>query len=248
MAPKKTVSPSLVTQQKAPPADLVKKTISYLYLVSFCPPSQLAEFTPAITPLFQALLKTSGMDEQTFNIQVLPQACHHMVAYSMATRYPDEKSIVFLLKAAINATASPEALQNFQTTVAELSGLPGRAKMDNRLHRNKGCRLCNSACFYGYFSLVSDPKMNLLQNMLKEEAAKPAQECSPLVVLYTFAMLHLASLTGMRQVLIRPDALANLSFCLLLLSMAKSRLPLPEQQLRLIQAGNQEYIRRNQKV
>jgi hypothetical protein len=45
-------------------------------------------------------------------------------------------------------------------------------------------------------------------------------------------------------VFIQSEQLVNLSFCLLLLGMAKSRLALPEAQLTLLQAANREFIRR----
>jgi hypothetical protein len=128
--------------------------------------------------------------------------------------------------------------------MSRVAALPGRAKPENRLHRNKGCRLCAAPCMYGYFTLVSDPQFSLLQKNFAEEAGKPASKQTPLMPVYAFTVDHLLSITGTEKGFCEKNHLGNLAFCLLMLSMAKSRLAFPEAQTRLFQEANQVFIQR----
>jgi len=230
------------------PASIIKAAINYLFLMAFCPPQKANDFQQAMKPYRQKLTRLAGVPEQVFFDAILPPACQYIVSFQQASRYPDEALVIDLLTAARLAAEQPDSLPTFQSQWASITALPGRAKSDNRLHRNKGCRLCTSACRYGYFSLVSEPDMTRMQSIIKEEANRLVEQRSPLAALYTFSLLHLVTLSGVKPALIRAEDLAGLSFCLLLLGMAKSRLPVPDTQLHLIQSGNQEYIRRAQSV
>ena len=70
------------------------------------------------------------------------------------------------------------------------------------------------------------------------EAAKPAAGQSALEPLYNFTLGHLTQLAGGQNIYIDNRSLADLSYCLLMLGMAKSRLATPTRQLELLQAAN----------
>ena len=226
------------------PAESMKKTIAYLYLLSFCPPAQLADFKRSTTPMRKELAGQTGLKEREFFTQTLPEACQRVVAFHQATREPDPKLVEALANAARIADKNPETLAAFQAQMARVAALPGRAKPENRLHRNKGCRYCAAPCRYGFFTLVSDPQFSELQALFAAESGKPASKQTPLMPVYTFAVDHLLKITDTQEGFCERTHLANLAYCLLLLGMAKSRLALPEKQLLLFQGANQEFIRR----
>ncbi len=130
--------------------------------------------------------------------------------------------------------------------MAEIAALPARAGAANRLLQDKGCRSCAAPCRFGFFILMSNPRFARLQELLAEETAKPAPVQSPLNPALGFAVAHLLDLTGEEKGFLRVEDLANLSFCLLVWGMARSRLPSPGEYLRRFQAASQEYIRRAQ--
>jgi hypothetical protein len=166
------------------------------------------------------------------------------VAFHQATRELDRMTVGALEAAAKGAGQNARAAAAFQEQMAGVAALPGRAKPENRLYRARGCQYCQSVCRFGYFTLISDPHMAHLKEMLAEEAQKPAAEQSPLGLVHSFAFSHLAQLTGAQKVFIKLEDMTDLSYCLLILGMAKSRLAAPERQLRLFQEANQEFIRR----
>jgi hypothetical protein len=229
---------------KSIPAGSLKKTISYYYLLSFCPPEKINDFKGSTVAMRKALAKSAGMSEADFFAQALPEVCRRIVAFQQATREPDPQAVAALEGAARGADKNASAVAAFQKQMAQIAVLPGRARPENRLHRNKGCKLCMTACKYGYFTLVSDPQFSVLQAAMQAEIARPAGKQSPLLPLYGFALNHITQLAGMKEAFIQSAHLVNLSFCLLLLGIVKSRLALPEAQLTLLQAANREFIRR----
>jgi hypothetical protein len=228
------------------PVEVLRKAITYYYLLSYSPPERLGDFKTAAGEIRKKLVVSSGMKEADFFAAVVPEACRRIVAFHQDTHEPDKAMVASLAKAAQSAEKDAEGLSAFQTQMKLVAALPGRAKLENRLHRNKGCGLCAAPCRYGYFTLVSEPQFRLLQEMMAAEAAKPAAEQSPLGMMYGFAHLHLAQTFHQKADWIAIGDLANLAFCLLLLGMAKSRLALPEKQLSLFQAANQVFIERVQ--
>ena len=173
----------------------------------------------------------------------LPDVCWRIVAFHQATRDPDQGAVDALIKVAKKADSSEKGAAAFQAVMAEIAESPGRAKPDNRLHRRKGCRFCAAPCRYGYFTLVSDPVFKNMLALLNAENSKPADQRNPVNVLWTYTTTHLWSVLGVREGFIRADHLGNLSYCLLLLAMAKSRFALPEKQLQAFQAMNLNVIR-----
>jgi hypothetical protein len=229
---------------KAIPTKSLQKTIAYFYLLSYCPPEKIADFKRNTAPMRRALAENSGMKEAAYFAQAIPEVCRRIVAFHQATREPDQKMVEALAKAAQSADKNLAKLTAYQTEMAQVAASPGRAKPENRLHRNKGCALCSAPCQFGFFTLVSDPQFSMLQEAMKAETERPAAKQSPLLPLYGFALHHITQLVGVEEAFIESRHVVNLSFCLLLLAIAKSRVAVPEAHLRLLQAANREFIRR----
>jgi hypothetical protein len=224
-------------------ADSLMRTISYYYLLTFCPPEFIGDLKEASEPMLKSLAEQAGMVMENFTSTAIPEAARHIVAFHQVTREPDEETVEALIGKTFQADRNPENASAFQTLMSEIAEHPGRAKADNRLHRKKGCRFCETPCRYGYFTLVSDPDFRGLQVMLDAENKKPPGERDPINVLWTFTTGHLWQVLGTREAYIRADHLGNLSYCLLMLATAKSRFALPEKQLITFQEMNQRTIR-----
>lgn len=226
------------------PIETIKNTIAYYYLVSFCPAGQIDEFIHKAILIRKTLAESSNLDEEEFLDVVVPEVCRRIVSFHENSRYPDQERVDNLADLAKHAGDSPEDATLFQQEMAIIARFPQRASSENRLHRKKGCALCHSPCMYGYFTLVSDPQFGRLQDLFSIEMNKPPAEQSPLNPAYAYTIGHLKGITGKNNLFINVEHLANLSYCLMLLGMAKSRMAIPEQQLRLFQAANQEFIHR----
>lgn len=224
------------------PAASMKKTISYLYLLSFCLPERLNEVRRSLSSIVEQMAAAAGMKVNKYLEKALPEACKRIVSYHQASREPAPDMVKALLETAYNADKDVDSLTAYVTLMAQLAALPGRAKPENRLHRKKGCQLCTAPCRFGFFTLVSDPDFSRLQGLVKAEAKKPAAAQSPLTPVYRFTADHLVSLTGSNNAIYTSKNLGNLAFCLLMLAMAKSRLAFPEAQVRLFQQTNQAFI------
>jgi hypothetical protein len=229
---------------KAIPAESMKKAIAYFYLLSYCPPDKLGDFKRNTAPMLKEMAEKAGMKEKAILAGALPEVCQRIVAFHQATREPDKKEVEALEKAARTADKNAKTLAAFQEEMKRIAMLPGRAKPENRLHRNKGCRYCAAPCLYGYFTLVSDPQIKELQDLFTGETGRPAEQQTPLRPAYAFVMGHLAKVTGAKEGNIDFTHVVNLAFCLLLLGMAKSRMALPDRQLVIFQGANQEFLRR----
>ncbi len=199
----------------------LKHTILYLQLLSFASPEHVTELRP--------LRDDFGEDWP----QAVVAASRLMVAFQQASRDPEPERVAALARAALSADLSPEACRAFQDQMNVLAQLPGRAKPENRLHRKRGCRLCETPCRYGFFSLITEPNFENLQNLLETHPSQPVQ------TVWRFTLKHLA---GGGQSYITADHLGNLSYCLISLATAKSRYPFPEAQMRKFQARNQAMI------
>jgi hypothetical protein len=241
----KSASPSKGRTSRAPAApakqpnvEAMKKTIAYYYLLSFCPPARISDFREKSGPLRKALADSAGMSEAAFFAAVLPEVCRRIVSFHEGTREPSKEWADALLKSAAKADQSPENASLFQAKMAQVARLPQRALPGNRLYPAKGCRFCRLPCRYGYFTLISEPVFSRLQRMLELEAGYPKEEQNPLRPVWAFAVSHLSQTLGVEKGVIQTVHLVNLAYCLLVLSMAKSRLAAPEAQLRAFQNGN----------
>ena len=223
-------------------AEAVRQMICYYYLVAFCPPEHISELKNASKKLRTSAAKTAGLKMKEFVEAVTPEVAYRMVAFQQATREPDKETVEKLVESMKVADTKAEKTREYQRLMAEIAGHPGRAKKDNRLHRQKGCSLCTAPCQYGYFTLVSDPVFKQLLDMFTAENQKPAGERNPVNVLWTFTTTHLWEVLGVREGFIRADHLGNLSYCLLLLATAKSRFPFQEKHMTAFQAMNQQVI------
>ncbi len=206
-----------------PSASQISQTIWRLYLAFYSRPDagQLKVFKQQLG---------DDLDD------ALRAACEHIVGFQAAARYPASDLVSGLAAAARSADSSPEACRAFQAQLDGLTRHPGRAKPENRLHRKRGCRLCQAPCRYGYFALLSAPNFEPLTELLRAQASDPVQ------ALWDFTQDHLAALFGPDHESIRPEHLGNLAYCLLALATAKSRYPFPEETMRKFQALNQARI------
>ena len=224
--------------------DNVKVSIGYLYLLFYGQPSYLKTLCTAGQRLLAKQAMTAGVTEREFRATNLPLACRRIVEFQQASREADEAIVSALTLAALNAEQNPISMNAFRTQMELVTNLAGRAKADNRLHRKKGCQFCNAACRYGYFTLVSDPDFKVLQHLYAEEKQKPTTEQDVLYPAWKFAGTHLTQVYNIKPTYLTPAEFGNLSYCLLMLSMAKSRLPMPEEQLKHFQEANRKTIRR----
>jgi hypothetical protein len=228
--------------QSTIPADIMMRTISYYYLVYYCPPSQVLALKEAAEPLRKSLSEGAGMAIDEYFQASAPEVAWRTVAFHQATREPEAEIVEKLSRAVVGADASADGAAAFQLAMSELAVHPGRAKAANRLHRQKGCKYCMAPCRYGYFTLVSDPVFENMLAMLSAEMEKQAELRNPVNVLWTYTATHLWRTLGVREAFIRADHLGNLSYCLLMLATAKSRYAVPEKQLQAYQAMNQNTI------
>jgi hypothetical protein len=217
------------------PASQLKKTIIYLNMLSYSPPERVAAFQA----FEQALQGEIGAAWP----ETLFQACSHIVAFHQASRDPDPDLIEALVDAASSAATSPEGAQIFQSQMERLATLPGRAEPENRIHRKRGCRLCQHPCRYGYFSLLSEPNFDDLRLALETENRKPIEQQRPVRLVWRFTLKHLSQALDLAAWDIDAGHLGNLAYCLLSLATAKSRYPFPKEKFEKFQAINQARIR-----
>ena len=226
------------------PADVLKRTIAYIYLVTYCPPKKLNDLAQAGAPLRRRLAHQAGMAESEFFKTALPEVCSHIAAYHEHSRAGDPERVAGLLKTLVSAGRSVEGARAFQAEMAAVAALPERAKPENRLHRRKGCVFCAAPCQYGYFSLVSEPAFPAPRRILEKEIEKPRPDQNAVVSILAFTRFHLWRTLGVRQDHITPRHLGNMGYCLLLLGIARSRYPFPAEKVQLFQELNQATIKR----
>lgn len=229
-----------MTQDIQPTA--VKGMISYYYLVAFCPPAHISALKKASQKNRSALAKLAGLKMADFIKAVAPEVAYRMCAFQGATREPDKETVEKLANAIIKADTKPEKAAEYQALMREVAAHRGRAKESNRLHRQKGCSLCQAPCQYGFFTLISEPNFKTLLSMLGAENKKIAKERNPVNVLWTYTTTHLWKTLGKNEGFISAAHLGNLSYCLLMLGTAKSRFPMQEEQLKKFQDLNQATI------
>lgn len=215
------------------PASMIKKAIIYLSILSYTPPQRVADLL--------SLQERFGDDWP----QIVNAAARLMVSFQQATRDPDEELVAELTRAALGVDSSPESCRAFQEQMIKLAQLPGRAKENNRIHRKRGCRLCQAPCRYGYFSLISEPDFDALQQILEVENNRPAAERKPVLAVWYFTLNHLSQTLEAGKWHIGADQLGNLAYCLVSLATAKSRYRFPEEQMRKFQEMNQRFIQQN---
>lgn len=227
-------------------AESIKKTITYFYLLSFCPPTDLGAFKEHVKPWKRQIAKAAGMSEAKFFKVAIPEVCSRIVAFHEDSREPSQYWVEALIKKAGKADENPQGAYDFQEELSKVARLPQRALPENRLHRKKGCAFCQLPCNYGFFTLVSDPDFDTLQDMLEAEVNRSGDTKSAIRPVWNFTFSHLIqSIDFEEEYTIHQRHLGNLSYCLLMLAMAKSRLALPAKQLQVYQVINQRLMQPN---
>lgn len=229
---------------EALPADGLRRTIGYYYLVRYCPPEYVRELKRVAGPLRRRLAKQAGMKVGDYFEAVVPQVSRHVVSFHQNSREPDREVVDSLAGRALAADTGAKKVIAFQDEMSRVSELPERARPENRLHHRRGCQFCAMPCHYGYFTLVSHPPIPMLQSMLEAELEKPVAEQDPLGAAWSFAAGHLFRFLGLNGGYVHADHVGNLAYCLLTLATTKSRLPFPAEQMAAIQQANQELIAR----
>jgi len=223
-------------------APTVKKAIALFYLLAYCPTNKLEEFLIATSALQDQIAEALGLENSVIWHSLVSEVSARMLSFHTAKHPAENELLQKLTQAAQTAARDADQLKIYQSVMAAVFRLPGRAKPDQRLHRKKGCRFFEVPCAYGYFSLVSEPRFDLLQQLLDAEKQKEPAEKSAVRAVWSYAVSHITSFSGVGVGLISEKHLGNLSYCLLMLSMAKSRYPLPEEQVRTFQTRNQQMI------
>jgi len=222
----------------------LEMTMAYLHLMAYCPPEYIYHFKEASSSLLEALAKQAELSVTEYTELVYPEACQRMVAFYQSTREADPALVNKLLVAARVADVSPTTADLFSEQLNQLADLPRQAKPRQRhqLFNKEGFTLNPAAMKYVLFAMVSKPDYELLQNMLAAETEKPAAERNVVEVLWTFTIGHLWRTLGLKQAYISPQHLSNLAYCLLTLSMYKSRYPFPEADMKAFLQANQAHM------
>lgn len=224
-------------------AAAIKKAIVYYYLLAYCDPQNIVYLYEKLTSFRKAQVAGLNISEDVYFPAILPEVCQRIIGFHRDSRLADETMIQTLVKTAAKAHQSPQDAQVFQTQMSIVQKLPERALPDNRLHRRKGCAYCLQPCAYGFFTLVSEPDFKVLKQMLDAELQRDRATQSAIRPIWHFTSSHLAQLLHLDQeIMISKHHLGNLSYCLLMLATAKSRMTLREEKLQVYQQINQRYI------
>ena len=223
------------------PAQQIRKGINFLYLLYFCPTNKLSAFSAEAKKYTQELERLTSSNNVSI-LDIYLAACSRIIEFHTNSREVDEDILSGLVGSAIHALKSEENLTMFQIEMETIRALPQRTDMKNRLHRKKGCFLCERPCRYGYFSLISDPNFSNLLTHLREESDKDLEEKNVIRAVWTFTIKHLWEVMDCNQAFIGADHLGNLSYCMLLLATAKSRFSFPEKLMLFFQESNQVSI------
>lgn len=222
--------------------EAIRKMVCYYYLVSYWTPEYIGELKKASRKMRTKLARETDLGMKEFTSLIIPEVARRIIAFHSATPVPEEKTVEELARVMKGADSNPKKAANYQATMSAISALPERAKVDKRLHKQKGCQFCSAPCQYGYFSLMSVPDFTTLEAMLDAENQKIAEERSAVNVLWMFSRKHIWSVLEKQEGYISAYHLGNLSYCLLMLGTAKSRFTMPKKERLTYQAMNQRMI------
>jgi len=225
---------------------VIKKMISYYYLVYYCPPVYIDHLKTASLKMRSRLAQVQGCTPEALPELVAPEIASRITAFQQATREPEAETVKALTEKVITADRDADGTAAFQALMNLVVIHPGRSKLPNRLHRNKGCVFCTASCRYGFFTLVSEPDFNALLAMLDKENQKLAQERDAVKALWNFVKEQIWGVLEAQDGMILAEHVDKLSYCLLLLGTAKSRFALPEVQLRHYQEMSGNHVQRLQ--
>lgn len=229
---------------KVLPAQGLEMTMGYLHLMAYCPADYIFYFNEASSSLREALAYQVGLSEAEYMKLVLPEACQRTVTFYQNKPKPDKKLVIELLEVALEADKSPEAAGRFSNQMMSLADMPKQVKPRQRhgLYNKEAFKINPAAMKYVLFAMVSKPNYELLKNMLAEETKKPTEEQDVVQTVWTFTLGHLWRTLGLKQAYVTADHLGNLAYCLLALSMYKSRNPFPEAAMETFYRANQAQI------
>jgi hypothetical protein len=229
------------------PAQSLKTSLAYYYILAYTPSESIDAHKAIAGSLQETAAKQAGLAFDEYVQAAAPQISHRIVAFHQDRRDPAEDWVAELIGRILVADQGIEQADAFQKFLGLISRLPQRAKPKNRLHRKRGCQFCAAPCHYGYFSLLYEPPFELLQGFLETELENPIEDKKPVMAVKSFALTYLIGILGTTTgtLHIHQEHLANLAYCLLSLATAKSRLPVPEKQLKLFQQANQYFSRVN---
>lgn len=221
---------------------IIKKMISYYYLVAFCPPEQIEALDQASLKLRTRLAKEAGVPVEELSALVAPEVARRMVAFQGATRKPEKDAVEALTQRMMQAERGPLEASQYQEVLGQIAAHPGRAKAANRLHRQKGCSHCQAPCRFGFFTLMSDPDFDTLKTMLEVENQKNPRERNVVLLLWAFTQSQIWNLLETQDGMISADDLGNLAYCLLVMGTAKSRFAKLEEHLKTFQEMNSRTV------
>ena len=223
--------------------EAIKKMVCYYYLVSFWTPEYIGELKKTSRKMRTKYARETGLKMKEFTDLVVPEVARRIMAFHTATPEPEKTAVEELTRVMKGSDNNPKKAAAFQAAMREVSAHLNRAKVNKRLHNQKGCRFCTAPCQYGYFSLMSEPDFITLMAMLDAENHKIAEERNAVNALWMYSREHFWSVIEKQEGYISAYHLGNLSYCLLMLGTAKSRFVLPEKELLTYQALNQRTIR-----
>jgi len=223
--------------------EAIRKMVCYYFLICFWSPEYIGELKKASRKMRTKLARESGLTVKEFTGLVIPEVARRIMAFHSATPEPEKGAVEELTRVMKGADSNSKKSAAFQAAMRVVSARPERAKVNTRLHRQTGCQFCTAPCQYGYFSLMSEPDFNTLKAMLDAENLKIAEERNAVNVLWKYSREHIWNVLEKQEGYISAYHLGNLSYCLLLLGTAKSRFTMPEKELLIYQAMNQQAIR-----
>lgn len=222
--------------------EAIRKMVSYYYLLAYGPPQYFEDNQRASRAMRTRLAEANSLSLEEFREAAAAESAFRMAAFQGATRSPEKSMVEMLRRVLLRADGNQEEQANFLKVMLAVTAHPGRAKENNRLHRQKGCAFCTMPCRYGFFTLMVEPDFKTLLGMLDAENQKLAAERDPVLVLWSYTTRQIWNLLEAKNGVISPIHLGNLSYCLLLLGTAKSRFALPEKELQAYQRLSQAKI------
>ena len=223
-------------------ADMIRQMVCYYYLVNYWAPDYIDTLVSVSEEMRQVLAKQIGLSVEEFSNLIIPEVASRIMTFHQASPKPDPEAVNVLSQVMKRADHDLAGATAYQRVMDVIAIHPGRAKPENRLHNQKGCKFCMTPCRYGYFSLMSEPDFVSLKAMLDAENQKLADQRNGVNVLWKYTREHFWGVIGAKEGYIAPEHLGNLAYCLLMLGTAKSRFALPEKELLVIQALNQRAI------
>jgi hypothetical protein len=220
----------------------LKKVISHIYLNYWIHEEFSDQVLNKSRDIIQNMTKPTEMKSEEFFNKLSLEACKSIVAFHQNKNKPDEKLVKELHTQVLNIYEKDNVSSAFLDCVRKITESPGRVSINNRIQPKKGCKLCKKPCGYGFFVLIGDPDFSRMGEVLKKESEKPVNQQIPIITLWAFAQEFFQEKLDASSLLITPEHLGNLCYCLLTIGTSKSRYDFPEKQMKSFQEVNQSLI------